>query len=278
MSAARPSLMVMPATLATSAVGSVGDPARSAVEPPPRAPVSRPADPPFCPLAEEGTVLARTITSAATGAIEHLRIYVPAGFERATPGSVPLLILLHGGRADETQWIDVGVASAADWLIANGQIQPLMVVTVDGSRVEGRDGERDPAMERLVTNELLPYLHAGYPGLGGRDLTGIGGISRGGAWALRIAADRPDLFSAAGGHSPTTSVTQDQLRSLAEHHVRLWLDVGDRDQLRPRVLRLATSIRSLGYGVMVKGWAGGHDRRYWSQHVEDYLRFYGRAW
>lgn len=248
---------------------------------PPQAPPAseaQPADPPQCRLAEEGTVLARTITSASTGGVEHLRIYVPPGFERATPGSVPLLVLLHGGTADETQWIDVGVASAADCLITSGEIKPLMIVTVDGTRVETETDGPEPPMERFVADEVLPYLHAGYPSLGGRDTTSIGGISRGGAWALRIAADRPELFSAAGGHSPTTSITGDQLRSLADHHVRLWLDVGNRDRLRPRVLRLAASIRSIGYGVMNTGWDGGHDRRYWSHHVEDYLRFYGRAW
>jgi enterochelin esterase-like enzyme len=244
----------------------------------PSAPVALPADPPQCPLAEEGTVLARSITSATTGGVEHLRIYVPPGFERAEPGSVPLLLLLHGGAADETQWIDVGIASAADCLIAAGEIEPLMIVTVDGTRVEDQTHGRQPPMERFVADEILPYLHAGYPNLGGRATTSIGGISRGGAWALRIAADRPELFSAVGGHSPTTSITNDQLRSLATHQIRLWLDVGNRDRLQPRVQRLAASIRSVGYGVMSMGWDGGHDRRYWSLHVEDYLRFYGRAW
>ncbi len=211
-----PQSLVMVGALMGLVVACSGDPTSS--EPEGSAPspsVTLPADPPSCPLAEEGTVLARTITSAATGGVEHLRIYVPPGFERAAPASVPLLVLLHGGTADETQWIDVGIASAADCLISSGAIHPLMVVTVDGSRVETATDGREPAMERFVADEVLPYLHAGYPGLGGREVTSIGGISRGGAWALRIAADRPELFSAAGGHSPTTTITQEQLRSLA---------------------------------------------------------------
>jgi enterochelin esterase-like enzyme len=274
-----PQSVVMVGALMGLVVACGGDPTSSDREgSAPLRIAALPTDPPLCPLAEEGTVLARTITSAATGGVEHLRIYVPPGFERAAPASVPLLVLLHGGTADETQWIDVGIASAADCLIASGAIHPLMVVTVDGSRVETATDGREPPMERFVADEVLPYLHAGYPGLGGREVTSIGGISRGGAWALRIAADRPELFSAAGGHSPTTTITQEQLRSLAAHQVRLWLDVGDRDQLRPRVQRLAASIRSIGYGAMLMGWDGGHDRRYWSHHVEDYLRFYGKAW
>lgn len=236
------------------------------------------SEPPLCPSAQQGTVLARSLTSTATEGVEQLRIYVPPRFENAAAGVVPLLVLLHGSSADETQWIDVGVATAADCLIGTGEIQPMMIVTVDGGRVDGDGDGSPPPMERFVADEVLPYLRTRYPQLGGRSATSIGGISRGGGWALRIAADRPDLFSAVGGHSAAGDLTDVELGSLASHDVRLWLDVGHQDRLGPRVRRLAARVRSLGYGVLVMGWDGGHDRRYWSHHVEDYLRFYGRAW
>lgn len=238
----------------------------------------QPADPRFCPEAREGTVLNRSLTSVATGGPENLRIYVPPGFETTEVGTVPLLVLLHGATADETQWIDVGVASAADCMIAAGEIEPLVIVTVDGSRVDTNTDTTPPPMERFIADEVLPYMRAGFPQLGGRDRTSIGGISRGGGWALRIAAERPDLFSSVGGHSPTIPVTPDQERSLAENNVRVWLDAGDQDGLQTKVLDFASSLRSLGYGAQVQTSAGGHDRLYWSQHAEDYLRFYSRAW
>lgn len=236
------------------------------------------SDPPFCPSAPQGTVLTRSFPSTVTGGVEPLRIYVPPRFEHAAPGRLPLLVLLHGSTADETQWIDVGIATAADCLIASGEIEPMMIVTVDGRRVDATSAGEAPAMERFVAGEVLPYLRTRYPQLGGREVTSIGGISRGGGWALRIAADRPDLFSAAGGHSAAGDLSDEELRSLASHDVRLWLDVGRQDRLGPRVHRLAARVRSVGYGVLVMGWDGGHDRRYWSRHVEDYLRFYGRVW
>ena len=236
------------------------------------------ADPIFCPDAPEGTVLSRSFTSTATGGVERLRIYVPPGFEAAAPDSMPLLVLLHGATADETQWLDVGVAGAADCMIGSGDIPPLLVVTVDGGRVENENETTPPPMERFVAAELLPYLHAAFPQVGGRDITSIGGISRGGGWALRIAADRPDLFSSVGGHSPTTSLTDDQQRSLISSDVRIWLDVGDEDSLRDGVNDLASSLRTSGHGVQLMTPPGSHDRRYWSRHVEDYLRFYSRAW
>ena len=223
-------------------------------------------------------MLTRSFASVVTGGQERLRVYIPPGFESVERGSLPLLVLLHGSTADETQWTDVGVAGAADCLIGSGEIKPILIVAVDGSRVESQDDTTPPPMERFITDELLPYLRAGYPQLGGRARTSIGGISRGGEWALRIAADRPDLFSSVGGHSPGTSLTLEQQRALADHDVRVWLDVGDRDGLRHGVQDLVASFHSIGYGAQFMMPAGGHDRRYWSEHVEDYLRFYSHDW
>lgn len=261
--------------VACSCNGSAGEPSAS---PSLRVPTAPGADPPFCPDAPQGAVLSRSLSSRVTGGPEPVRIYVPPGFEKASPGSVPLLVLLHGSSADETQWIDVGIASAADCLIGTGGIEPMVIVTIDGSRSEGQPDGQAPAMERYVTDELLPYLHGAYPTLGGRDVSSIGGISRGGGWALRIAADRPDLFSAVGGHSAAGDLTTGQQQSLADGNIRIWLDAGDQDGLQASTLDLAASLRSIGHGSMVMTWAGGHDRRYWSHHVEDYLRFYGRGW
>lgn len=207
-----------------------------------------------------------------------MKIYVPPGYEQADPATVPLLILLHGSAADETQWIDVGVANAADCLIGSGEMQPTIIVALDGQRASAQADGSPPAMERFVADEVVPYLRNRFPNLGGRAVTSIGGISSGGGWALRIAADRPSLFSSVGGHSPTVSLNPAQVRSLAAHDVRVWLDVGQDDSLRPRVLELDRALRHHGSGAMVMSWKGGHDRHYWSHHVEDYLRFYAHGW
>ncbi|MEO6629244.1 MAG: alpha/beta hydrolase-fold protein [Aquihabitans sp.] len=173
--------------------------------------------------------------------------------------------------------MDVGIAGAADCLIASGEIPPTAIVTLDGSRVATQGGP-NPPMERLVVDEALPYLRAKYPSLAGPAHTSIGGISRGGDWALRIAANRPGTFAAVGGHSPAPELQLDQVRALASQNIRVWLDAGTDDPFLPDVHELAASLRSIGFGSMVMTWPGGHDRSYWSSHVEDYLRFYANAW
>ncbi|WP_426571419.1 alpha/beta hydrolase [Aquihabitans sp. McL0605] len=229
-----------------------------------------------CAGVARGTVSTRHLTSAATRRREPYVIYQPPG---TTTGSrLRLLVLLHGASADVTQWLDVGVASTADCMGGRGEGDRTLIVLVDGSGVEhDRRGAPAPT-ERLVVDEILPAVRARYPHLEGRAGTGIGGISLGGGWAFEIAAHHPDLFSAVGGHSPTVALSAAEVETLARHDVRVWIDVGTSDPLRPRADREAAQLRAAHVATMTAHWVGAHDRRYWSQHVADYLRFYDRAW
>ncbi len=216
------------------------------------------------------------LQSAATGSRERYQTYQSPTFDPAEPAG--LIVLLHGAGADETQWLDVGITSAADCLAATGELGPTMIVLVDGSAVEGDRSAATPPMERLVTDEVLPAVRQDHPNLAGREGASIGGISIGGGWALTIAAHRPDLFSAVGGHSAAARVSDDEARALAAEDVRVWLDVGDDDGLADRVTDIESMLHGAGVDPMVLRPPGGHDRRYWSEHTEDYLRFYLRLW
>lgn len=237
--------------------------------------VARPSVARRCSGVPRGQVTTHHLSSAATDRSERFHIYQPPG---ATPNDrMGLLVLLHGGSADDTQWLDVGMASAADCMSGRGEIDKTLIVFVDGRAVE-RDHAKSPApMERLVVDEILPRVRSLYPHLAGRTRTAIGGISLGGGWALRIAADNPELFSATGGHSPSVSLTDGERGSLGKHKVRVWIDAGRSDGVQVRAREEATDLRIAAAPVSFKQWNGGHDRRYWSQHTEDYLRFYDQS-
>lgn len=237
----------------------------------------RPSTTKACPDVERGSVTTHHLRSAATHRTERYRIYQPPG--TGADDRLRVLVLLHGAQADETQWLDVGITSAADCMGGRGERNNTLIVLVDGSTVE-RDRGADPApIERLVVDEILPAVRKQYPNALGRNGTGIGGISLGGGWAIEIAAHHPDLFGAAGGHSPALGrLSADEILSLARHNTRLWTDVGTSDALRPRVDDQSERMRRAHVGVMSMHWDGQHDRRYWSQHTEDYLRFYAETW
>ena len=238
---------------------------------------SQPADPPSCGSVPRGSLLVEHLQSRITAGDERVQVYLPPGYQRSGGPRPLLIVLLHGAQADDTQWVDVGAPAAADCLIASGQIPPVVIAMPDISRVEQVRQGASPPLERFVFDELLPMLARRHDvGQDTRSLR-LGGISRGGGWALRIAAANPTRFCAVGGHSPAASLDPTERRALAGHHVRVWLDAGDADPTQTVAAGLAAQLQALGGDVDLHRWAGQHDRRYWSHHVESYLRFYGAA-
>jgi predicted esterase len=122
----------------------------------------------------------------------------------------------------------------------------------------------------------------------------IGGISMGGFGSLDLGRLAPKRFCAIGGHSPAVFTRgSDEIgfafdnRADFERHdlIRLargrspydapvWIDIGDRDHLRPGAARLAQELRADGADVSFHVWPGSHNGRYWDAHFADYLRFY----
>jgi len=200
-------------------------------------------------------------------------VYLPPCYH-ATRAELPVIYLLHGANTDQTQWPDVGVAAAADGLIAEGAA-PFVVVMPGGPYATNVD------YEAFVLNDLLPgiegQLRASRQGTG----RAIGGISLGGYWALKTAFEHPGLFTSAGGHSPVTIRTAgpDDPSALAASaagldQLRITLDVGELDALRASTVQIAGTLRARGLAVTLTISSGGHNRPYWRAHTADYLRFY----
>jgi enterochelin esterase-like enzyme len=190
-----------------------------------------------------------------------------AGSERP----LPVLYLLHGAGADETQWPDVGASTAADAAVVHGSFPPAVIVIPDAKPAYTcTDCQADLTTHLL--REIEPRL-AAYA----RIDTGhraIGGISRGGGLALSVAANHPDDFVAVGGHSPV-DVPETELDVLA---VRLpvYLDVGRNDSLVGSAEQMAEHLKLRGGNVQLTVNRGGHDRPYWRAYTPAYLDFYGR--
>jgi enterochelin esterase family protein len=235
----------------------------------------QPADPQICDVSH-GRFFIGHLVSHELGQ-QRFRIYLPPGYDGTTRRRYPVLYLLHGSSADETQWEDVGIGQGSDCLLAAHRMRPMLIVLLDA---EGAEHLSDGAevVERFVVNEVVPTIDRRFPTLADREHRAIGGISLGGGWSLRTAADHRDRFAIVGGHSPSTTLTDRQRTSLTEPGMRVWLDVGSNDRLRPRVTGLGRTLQARHADVSVHVWAGIHDRRYWSHHVQDYLKYYSARW
>jgi len=204
------------------------------------------------------------------------QLYLPPCFDPRSAVRYPSLYLLHGLAQTEAAWIQLGVAAAADDLILAGEAPPFAIV-LPGERT-GFD------MLPIITKTLLPDLESSLPIGGAADLRAIGGISRGAGWALRIGAQRPDLFSAIGMHSPAVIspdlyLLPDWVRAVKGASLpRLWLDIGFDDTLLPEALELRQALEKARWPYVSTIERGEHSSAYWSPRLHAYLRWYAAGW
>ena len=268
------------AVLAISGCSSAPPPQESEPAPPSTAAPGN-ATPPV-PPASDGSATASACAGAgsvvdveapfSSAGGEPARVYLPACYDARPDARFPVLYLLHGASADETQWIDVGAASAADSLIGSGTIGPMIIVMPDGG-----PSMSDHLVDGLVTN-LVAWTDRTYRTIPQRSARAVGGISRGGRIALLAAGTHPERFAAVGGHSPAVNAsdaTNDIVGGLLDPSMAMEVDVGADDPLRGGVESFSTALAAPGSATEVLTDTGGHDRRYWRQHVSRYLTFYG---
>jgi S-formylglutathione hydrolase FrmB len=199
----------------------------------------------------------------------------------------PLLVFLHGYGAAPSDMVDPAFLAALRRL---GDRAPVVFLPEGDesfwhNRAEGPWGS-------YVLREVIPAALR----RSGADPSrvAIGGISMGGFGALDLGRLDRSRFCAVGGHSPAVYFgTSDELlgafenradferhdllrlaRQHSPYHAPVWIDVGDRDHLRPAATKLANELRADGADVSFHVWPGTHEGRYWDAHFADYLRFY----
>ncbi len=233
-----------------------------------------------------GQVLDGNFKSDIAGRRQHYFIYLPPCYDSGET-SYPVVYLLHGIPMDENHWLDEGLAEAADKLFGSGELPPYIIVMPHGDYglyTDTSGGAK--SFEGVFVDELVPAIDSRFRTLADPDHRAIGGISRGGVWALEIAFTHPELFSTVGGHSPALSVNRaaasydplDLAKSAAIDKLRIFLDAGDVDWTRAATLDLSKALNERHIPHTFTTGHGDHDYPYWASQMEAYLRFYGASW
>jgi enterochelin esterase-like enzyme len=180
----------------------------------------------------------------------------------------------------------LGLDETADAAILAGQIPPLIIAMPDGGYIANNSSGGPNSFEGVILDNFIPYIEQTYcawPEPAGR---AIGGLSRGGYWALEIAFRFPEQFLSVGGHSVAlldtaagpdlnpqfTGMTND-LGSL-----RIYLDIGKNDYLIPNIQRLHEEMLAAGRPHVWLLNPGSHEDAYWAAHTNDYLLWYTDPW
>ena len=211
------------------------------------------------------------------------RVYLPPCYQEETRQYYPVLYLIHGQSYTDDQWDRLGADEAATRLIESGETPPFLIVMPhDHKWLEPSKS----TFETEFMDELLPWVDAHYRTLPDRKFRAVGGLSRGASWAIHFGLERWDLFSAIGGHSPPVfwDDVSDVRRWLAaippEEIPRIYLDIGEADSAS--IMASAVWFEQLLTDQEIPHeWHlndGGHTEKYWSAHVEQYLRWYAQGW
>lgn len=212
-----------------------------------------------------------------------VRVYLPPCYEQETSRHYPVLYLIHGQTFNDDQWDRLGADEAANELIAAKGVPPFLIVMP-----YDRSPNQPPVdhFGEALVQELLPWVDTNFRTINDREHRAIGGLSWGAKWAIHLGLTNPELFSAVGGHSPPVfeedaPKVRKWLDNIPEDLMpRFWLDIGDHDQ--PVILKSAQWFESLlSERDIPHEWylfSGDHSEKYWSAHVEMYLRWYAADW
>lgn len=219
-------------------------------------------------------------SSSLDGTMEG-RIYLPPCYGADGKERHPVLYLLHGVTANDGQWDQLGVDEEMNSLLAEGEIPPFLIIM-----------PREPSWELPPENtfgealvyDLIPWVDEHYLTRVDRRYRSIGGLSRGGNWALHIGAKHWQFFGAVGGHSAPVFFGDGRkipqwLSSVPEEKLpRLYLDIGEDDQNLDSLQDLEHTLSDLGIPHEWYLYPGTHDETYWGSHLEDYLTWYASPW
>ncbi len=212
------------------------------------------------------------------------RIYLPPCYRQTR--LYPTLYIFHGSAQTDSHWDQLGLDEAASELILSGQIPAIVIVMPNGGDIAQDSSGGANSFEGVVISELIPSIEENYCVWGDPSARAIGGLSRGGYWALEIAFRNPHLFASVGAHSAALldeaagSDLDPAVTGLASNleKLRIYIDVGKNDYTRAPIQALHESLEDAGKDHQWVLNEGSHQDAYWSAHLRDYLRWYTKDW
>lgn len=217
----------------------------------------------------------------ATTPPQEFLVYLPPCYDQLDAVRYPVLYLLHGQTYTQDQWVRLGVPVIADQLIHSGESVPFIAVFPDdhywNAPAGGSFGDR-------LIREIIPYVDENYRTLTDREHRALGGLSRGGGWTVKLGFEYPELFGSLGLHSPAifkdnAPFIEKYIQNIPEtSRPRLWFDIGEQDKELGSGRLLEQVLTRNNYLHEFHLFSGDHSEIYWSAHVDEYLRWYVKAW
>jgi enterochelin esterase-like enzyme len=250
--------------------------------PAPLTPTVSPTPAPPTPLACRGRSGAlETVNLTEFTPPQAFIVYTPPCYQQELDQHYPVLYLLHGQTYNDDQWVRLGVPALADQLITSGEAPPFIMVFPDDRYWNLPAGV---GFGQRLVEAIIPYVDEHYRTINERQGRAIGGLSRGGGWALEVGLTHWDMFGSIGLHSPAILAKdrpwlEDWINAVpADSWPRLYLDIGDNDSELGFARMFDVLLAQYGVPHEWHLYTGDHTESYWGAHVEEYLKWYATGW
>lgn len=209
------------------------------------------------------------------------RIYLPPCYRLDPDRDYPTLYMLHGATETDQQWDDLGLNEWADTLISENSIPPMIIIMP--MEITWIVLPENPFGDDLV-KAVIPWIDSHYQTRVSRDYRAIGGMSRGGNWAVRLGLMHWGLFGSIGAHS--TPLFIGDLKRVpgwveiipASKSPRILMDIGEGDNNLADAEALHESLLDQDIDHEWRMYPGLHDEHYWRSHLGEYLEWYSSGW
>lgn len=209
------------------------------------------------------------------------RIYLPPCYGSDPDLEYPTLYMLHGALETDQQWDDLGLDEWVDTLISGKEISPLIVIMP--REITWIILSENPFGDHMVT-AVVPWIDSHYQTVEDRNFRAIGGMSRGGNWAVRLGLLHWGLFGSIGAHS--TPLFLGDLKRVpgwveiipTSQIPRILMDIGRDDNNHADAEAFHQSLLDQEIPHEWRIYPGLHDEHYWKTHLEEYLKWYSAGW
>ncbi|MDP2898546.1 MAG: alpha/beta hydrolase-fold protein [bacterium] len=238
-----------------------------------------------------GELMTLQYDSKSVGMRRQMLVYTPPSY--STDHKYPVLYLLHGIGGNEREWQRACSAdNVLDNLLADGKIQPMIVVFPDGNASRGVGGQGQGAgmgagarggpgggfggwgtpFENDLIKDIIPYIESHYSVYSDREYRALAGLSMGGGQSLNIGLANLDTFAWVGGFSsaPNTKPPAELVPDPAaakEKLKLLWIACGNKDGLIRISQGVHNYLKEKGVPHVWHVDSNGHDGTEWANNL-----------
>jgi hypothetical protein len=225
---------------------------------------------------------AASYPSAALHGAGAFLVYLPAGYASST-SHYPVLYLLTGNDQSNSAFLQIGLQSQLDRLIAHHVIPPLIAVMIQGGPGSNNWRNQGPTRYESYVLEVQQLIDRTLPTVPARGARAIVGDSMGGYGAMNVALANPYRFSVVESWLSFFNGLSGDLHGDRPIFSRLGLHAfvygGEEDHIAnpDEDAPFAAALRSAGADARSAVYPGEHNLETIEAHLSSMLTFAGRS-